>query len=110
MDRRRTFTNDPNYFPTPKLREIVDFLHSHQQKYSMLSDLHTLAHWFMNFCKVLMVDPAVAFLENQNYSTFDRGLAAGAYLKNPNGTVFKGLVWPGKEHYSYNATSLKYVP
>lgn len=42
-----------------------------------------------------MVDPAVAFLQNQNYSTFDRGLAAGAYLKNPNGTVYKGLVWPG---------------
>ena len=45
--------------------------------------------------QVMMVDPAVAFLQNQNYSTFDRGLAAGAYLKNPNGTVYKGLVWPG---------------
>ena len=57
-----------------------------------------------------MVDPAVAFLENQNYSTFDRGLAAGAYLKNPNGTVFKGLVWPGRVHFSYNITPLKQPP
>ncbi|KAF8592469.1 glycoside hydrolase family 31 protein [Ramaria rubella] len=77
MYRRRTFTNDPDYFPTPKLREIIDYLHDHQQQY------------------IMMVDPAVAFLANQNYSTFDRGLAADAYLKNPNGTVYKGLVWPG---------------
>ncbi|KAF8528914.1 glycoside hydrolase family 31 protein [Hysterangium stoloniferum] len=77
MDRRRTFTNDPDYFPTPKLREIVDYLHSHQQRY------------------IMMVDPAVAFIQDQGYPTFDRGIAADIYLKNPNGTIYKGLVWPG---------------
>ena len=39
MFRRRTFTNDPDYFPTPKLREIVNYLHDHQQHYSMFAYL-----------------------------------------------------------------------
>ncbi|KIJ56461.1 glycoside hydrolase family 31 protein [Sphaerobolus stellatus SS14] len=77
MDRRRTFTNDPEYFPTERLREIISYLHSHSQHY------------------IMMVDPAVAYLENQSYGPFDRGLEADIFLKNPNGTIYKGLVWPG---------------
>lgn len=34
MDRRRVFTNDPQYFPLNRVREIVDYLHAHDQKYS----------------------------------------------------------------------------
>jgi alpha-glucosidase len=33
MYRRRVFTVDQQYFPLPKMREIVDYLHSHSQKY-----------------------------------------------------------------------------
>ena len=36
MQGRRIFTVDPNYFPLPKMREIVSYLHSHDQKYSEL--------------------------------------------------------------------------
>ena len=36
MDGRRIFTVDPNYFPLPRMREIVSYLHSHDQKYSEL--------------------------------------------------------------------------
>jgi hypothetical protein len=50
----------------------------------------------------MMVDPAVAFLPDQGYPTFDRGLAADAYLKNPNGTTYKGLVWPGMPAHTTN--------
>lgn len=33
MDRLRAFTLDPEYFPLAKVREIVDYLHAHNQKY-----------------------------------------------------------------------------
>jgi alpha-glucosidase len=34
MLNRLIFTNDPQYFPTNRVRDIVNFLHSHDQKYS----------------------------------------------------------------------------
>ena len=37
MDGRRIFTVDPAYFPLPRMREIVNYLHSHDQKYSWTS-------------------------------------------------------------------------
>lgn len=33
MDRRRIFTLDPDYFPLDRMREIVDYLHDHDQQY-----------------------------------------------------------------------------
>lgn len=39
MDRRRVFTLDPAYFPLNRVREIVNYLHSHKQRYSMSSSL-----------------------------------------------------------------------
>lgn len=35
MYERRIFTVDPDYFPLNRMREIVDYLHSHDQKYGM---------------------------------------------------------------------------
>lgn len=34
MYKRRTFTNDPDYFPLEKFHEITDYLHNHKQHYS----------------------------------------------------------------------------
>ena len=42
MDARKTFTLDPKRFPLHKMRELVDYLHDHDQKY------------------IVMVDPAVS--------------------------------------------------
>jgi alpha-glucosidase len=42
MDRRRVFTLDPERFPLEKMRELVTYLHSHNQHY------------------IVMVDPAVS--------------------------------------------------
>jgi len=36
MYKRRIFTVDPDYFPLDRMREIIDYLHSHQQRYGML--------------------------------------------------------------------------
>ena len=41
MDERKIFTSDPIYFPLEKMREIVSYLHAHNQKYSKRS-IHLL--------------------------------------------------------------------
>ena len=74
MYERWVFTLDPERFPIDRMRQIVDFLHSRDQRY------------------IMMVDPAVAY---KNYPTFDRGVINDIWLKNPNGTLLKGVVWPG---------------
>ena len=35
MYKRRIFTVDPDYFPLDRMREIIDYLHTHQQRYGM---------------------------------------------------------------------------
>lgn len=74
MDLRKVFTLDPLRFPLDLMQQLVDYLHSHQQHY------------------IVMVDPAVAY---QNYSGFTNGAVANAFLHNPNGSWYNGVVWPG---------------
>jgi hypothetical protein len=40
MFKRRVFTMDPDYFPTPRMREIIDYLHSHDQRYGVFHRYH----------------------------------------------------------------------
>ncbi|KAG9100274.1 hypothetical protein FRC07_010428 [Ceratobasidium sp. 392] len=77
MDARRIFTNNPQYFPTSRMREVVDYLHDHHQQY------------------ILMVDPAVGYQPGKGYKTFDRGVVDDIFLKEANGSLHKGVVWPG---------------
>ncbi|RDB19429.1 putative alpha/beta-glucosidase agdC [Hypsizygus marmoreus] len=81
MDRRRIFTVDPDYFPLKRMREIVDHLHSHGQRF------------------VLMTDPAVAYLPGENYGPYNRGTIDDIWLKASNGSASLGLVWPGVTVY-----------
>lgn len=74
MDARKVFTVDPQRFPLAKVRELVDYLHQHGQHY------------------IVMVDPAVAY---QNYSAFNNGADQGIFLRFTNGSIYKGVVWPG---------------
>ncbi|OBZ75819.1 putative alpha/beta-glucosidase agdC [Grifola frondosa] len=68
---------DPDYFPLTRMREIVDYLHSHDQRY------------------ILMTDPAVAYLPGEGYGPYDRGTADDIWLKAANGSFSLGAVWPG---------------
>ncbi|KAI0040366.1 glycoside hydrolase family 31 protein [Auriscalpium vulgare] len=77
MYKRRVFTNDQDYFPTSRMREIVDYLHDHKQKF------------------VLFTDPAVGYLPNEGYGSYDRGTALDIWLKAPDGSPSLGLVWTG---------------
>lgn len=74
MDKRKVFTLDPLRFPLEKMRELVSTLHARQQHY------------------VVMVDPAIAYLNN---SAYDNGLSSDVFLKYSNSSIYKGVVWPG---------------
>lgn len=74
MDLRRVFTLDPYRYPLDKMQELVTVLHKNNQHY------------------ILMVDPAVAYMD---YPPFNHGVEADAFMKYPNGSTYKGVVWPG---------------
>jgi hypothetical protein len=42
-----------------------------------------------------MTDPAIGYLPNQGYGTYDRGTALDVWLKTPDGGPSLGVVWPG---------------
>jgi len=73
-------TTDPDRFPLSRVREYVDYLHDHNQKY------------------IVMVDPAMAYqTERENglpYDTFLRAQELGILLQK-NGSIYQGVVWPG---------------
>ncbi|KAI9433845.1 glycoside hydrolase family 31 protein [Lactarius indigo] len=81
MYERRVFTMDPQYFPTARMRDIIDYLHKHNQRY------------------VLMTDPAIAYLPGKGYGTYDRGTELDLWLKAANGSSSLGVVWPGVTVY-----------
>ncbi|KAI9051774.1 hypothetical protein LZ554_004041 [Drepanopeziza brunnea f. sp. 'monogermtubi'] len=80
MYERYIMTTDPDRFPIARVREYVDYLHDHHQKY------------------IVMVDPAVAFqTERENglpYETFLKARDQGIFLQK-NGSIYQGVVWPG---------------
>lgn len=57
----------------------------------------------------MMVDPAVAYQPGQNYGPFDRGTKEDIWLHNANGTVHKGVVWPGVTVYPGKTSSASTV-
>jgi alpha-glucosidase len=48
-----------------------------------------------NFHVVAITDPHIANLPGQNYAPFDSGILGDHFVKNPDGSVFTGKVWPG---------------
>ena len=74
MDRRKVFTLDPQRYPLDKVRDFVDYLHRHDQKY------------------VMMVDPGVSYTDS---GPAKRGVEDNVFMLRRNGTAFLGVVWPG---------------
>lgn len=48
-----------------------------------------------NFHVVAITDLHIANLPNQNYAPYDSGIAGDHFVKNPDGSVYTGIVWPG---------------
>lgn len=75
MDMFKDFTFDPIKFPQPKMKAFAEKLHKNNQRY------------------VLIIDPAIA--RNTTYKTYLRGLEDDVYIKNEDGSIYYGQVWPG---------------
>tara|TARA_R110002003_G_scaffold125_8_gene11438 strand:- start:4695 stop:5138 length:444 start_codon:yes stop_codon:yes gene_type:complete len=74
MELRRLFTLDPERYPLDLVRQLVDYLHQHQQHY------------------VLMVNSAVW---RGDYAGYNDGAELEVFQKRSNGSFFEGAVWPG---------------
>jgi len=48
-----------------------------------------------NFHVVAITDLHIANLPGQNYAPYDSGVAGDHFVKNPDGSIFTGRVWPG---------------
>jgi alpha-glucosidase len=74
--KNRPFTVDPERFPHFD-QMIKDLKAEH---------LHT----------VLITDLHIADLPNAGYKPYDEGVAGDHFVKNPDGSTYVGVVWPGK--------------
>lgn len=48
-----------------------------------------------NFHVVAITDLHIANLPNAGYAPYDSGIAGDHFVKNPDGSVYTGIVWPG---------------
>jgi alpha-glucosidase len=48
-----------------------------------------------NFHTVAITDLHIANLPNQGYAPYDTGIAGDHFVKNPDGSIYSGKVWPG---------------
>ena len=74
MELRRLFTLDPERYPLDLVRQLVDYLHAHQQHY------------------IVMVNSAVWRGEGDVYND---GAELEVWQKRANGSFYEGAVWPG---------------
>lgn len=95
MDHRRIFTLDKDNFPIEKMQDLIKYLHDRQQHY------------------ILMIDPAVA---DYDYEAYNRGIEMGAFMKNQDGSPYRGVVWPvssilpSKASYTQNYAGSDSIP
>ncbi len=74
--KNRPFTVDPERFP--HFDQMVQDLKAQHLRTVTITDLH------------------VADLPNAGYKPYDEGKAGDHFVKNPDGSDYVGLVWPGK--------------
>ena len=74
--KNRPFTIDPERFP--HFDQMVQDLKAQHLRTVVITDLH------------------VAYLPNSGYKPYDEGKAGDHFIKNPDGSDFVGMVWPGK--------------
>ncbi len=72
----RPFTVDPDRFP--HFDQMIQDLKAQHLRTVVITDLH------------------IAYLPNAGYKPYDEGLNGDHFVKNPDGTTFIGVVWPGK--------------
>jgi alpha-glucosidase len=74
--KNRPFTVDPEKFPT--FDQMIKDLKAQHLRTVVITDLH------------------IADLPNAGYKPYDEGKAGDHFVKNPDGSTYVGVVWPGK--------------
>lgn len=74
--KNRPFTVDPERFP--HFDQMIQDLKAQHFKTVVITDLH------------------IAELPNAGYKPYDEGKAGDHFVKNPDGSTYVGVVWPGK--------------
>jgi alpha-glucosidase len=75
QQQNRPFTVDSQKFP--HFREMIRDLRQQRFRLVTITDLH------------------IAYAPNTSYKPFQSGLAGDHFLKNPDGSLYVGTVWPG---------------
>jgi alpha-glucosidase len=75
QEKNRPFTIDEKLFPN--FSEMVAHLKKENFHIVAITDLH------------------IAKVPDQNYLPYDSGMAGDHFVKNPDGSIYTGLVWPG---------------
>ncbi len=73
--KNRPFTVDPEKFP--HFDQMIQDLKAEHLHTVIITDLH------------------IAKLPNQGYKPYDEGIAGDHFVKNPDGSIYSGVVWPG---------------
>ena len=81
MDGYKDFTTDPHRYPLDKFKKFIDDIHGTDQHYIPMFD-------------------AGIYVPNPNnasdiYEIFHNGNESDSFLKNPDGSLYIGSVWPG---------------
>ncbi|MGB6193173.1 MAG: TIM-barrel domain-containing protein, partial [Terracidiphilus sp.] len=74
--KNRPFTVDPQRFP--HFDQMIKDLRAEHLRTVVITDLH------------------IAYLPNAGYKPYDEGAAGDHFVKNPDGSTYIGVVWPGK--------------
>ncbi len=74
--KNRPFTVDPERFP--HFDQMIKDLKAEHLRTVVITDLH------------------IADLPNAGYKPYDEGVAGDHFVKNPDGSTYVGVVWPGK--------------
>lgn len=80
MEKYRDFTLDPVNYPKKEFGRFLETLHAKGQKYVPIIDAAIYA-------------PKKE--EEADYKPFVRGVEADAFIRNPDGSLYIGKVWPG---------------
>ncbi|KAK9766714.1 hypothetical protein K7432_004020 [Basidiobolus ranarum] len=75
MDMFKDFTLDPINYPLDRVQKFISKLHQDNQKY------------------VVIIDPAIG--RNESYPAWIEGVEQDVFIKNPDGSIYIGQVWPG---------------
>ncbi len=81
MNHYRDFDNDKNSWGYDRAKRFLKDLHENGQHFVPIVDSAIYAPNPEN--------------ESDTYHTFDRGVAADAFILNPDGSLYIGAVWPG---------------